>query len=128
MRKVYNYLSTTMSVIAHATKWHAWQACSTCTETRSASEIHAHCQVEPAASTGFQGRRPKTLQTSAMPSATGPAVFAIAAPEGIRGNVEEGMDEVTSFSQQEYDKFLQGYKSQYKELSFWVGKDAIEGN
>ena len=63
----------------------------------------------------------------AMPSATGPGVFAIAAPEGIRGNVEEGMEEVTSFSQQDYDKFLQGYKSQYKELSFWVGEDAIEG-
>lgn len=58
-----------------------------------------------------------------MPSATGPAVFAIAAPEGIRG----GTQEVTSFSQQDYDNFLQGYKSQYKELSFWVEQDAIEG-
>ena len=67
------------------------------------------------------------MQTHAMPSATGPAVFAIAVPEGIRGNVEEGMEEVTSFSQQDYDKFLQGYKSQYKELSFWVEEDAIEG-
>lgn len=62
-----------------------------------------------------------------MLSATGPAVFAIAAPEGIRGNVQEGMEEVTSFSQQEYDKFLQGYKSQHKELSFWVEEDAITG-
>lgn len=59
-----------------------------------------------------------------MPSATGPAVFAIAAPEGIRG----GTQEVTSFSQQDYDKFLQGYKSQYQELSFWVEQDMIEGN
>lgn len=64
------------------------------------------------------------MQTHALPS--GPAVFTIAAPEGIRGNIQEGMA-VSSFSQQDYDKFLQGYKSQYKELSFWVEEDAVEG-
>lgn len=67
------------------------------------------------------------MQPNALPSATGPAVFAIAAPEAIRDKVQEGLGEITSFSQEDYDRFLQGYKSQYKELSFWVENDAIEG-
>lgn len=87
----------------------------------------AHTLIKPAASTGRKGRRPWALQTNALPSATGPAVFVIAAPEAIRDKEQEGLGEITSFSQQDYDKFLQGYKSQYNELSFWVEGDAIEG-
>lgn len=65
-------------------------------------------------------------RTSAVPSRLTPAVLTIAAPEGLRGNVQQDA-EVSSFSQQDFDKFLQGYKSQYKELSFWVEGGAIEG-
>lgn len=54
-------------------------------------------------------------------------MLTIAAPEGIRGNAQLDADQVDSFSQQDFDRFLQGYQSQYKELSFWVEEDAIEG-
>lgn len=56
-------------------------------------------------------------------------VSAIAAPEGLRGHVQaEGQTNApNSFSQQEFDKFKQGYKSQYSELSFWVEDKDIEG-
>ena len=67
------------------------------------------------------------MLVNALPSSHTPAVFTIAAPEGLRGHVQNSQDEVGSFSQQDYEKFLEGYKSQYKELSFWVDEDAIEG-
>lgn len=86
---------------------------------------HQHTLIKPAVSTGRKCRRPRTVQPNALPS--GPAVFAIAAPESIQDKVQEGLGEITSFSQQDYDKFVQGYKSQFKELSFWVEDDAIEG-
>ena len=67
------------------------------------------------------------FRTSAIPSRITPAVLTIAVPEGIRGGTQQDADQVDSFSQQDFDSFLQGYQSQYKELSFWVEEDAIEG-
>lgn len=55
----------------------------------------------------------------------------IAAPEGIRGQAADNLpkgESVTQFTQQDYDKFMQGYRSQYEEISMWVGSDDIEGD
>ncbi len=56
----------------------------------------------------------------------------IAAPEGIRGQVqnlprENGSATVEEFTQQDYDKFMRGYRSQYEEISMWVNAQDIEG-
>ena len=58
-------------------------------------------------------------------------LHAIAAPEGIRQQLELGSldleDPVTAFSQEDFDKFLKGYQSQYNELSTWIKDEDIEG-
>ena len=62
----------------------------------------------------------------------------IAAPEGARGQMggadhRQAPDEadspadVSEFTQQDYDKFMKGYKSQYEEISMWVDPKDIEG-
>ena len=56
---------------------------------------------------------------------------AIAAPEGIRGQVGDALPKgdgfANQFTQQDFKKFMQGYRSQYEEISMWVNDDDIEG-
>ena len=56
---------------------------------------------------------------------------AIAAPEGIRGQVGDalptGGGSANQFTRQDLKKFMQGYRSQYEEISMWVDGDDIEG-
>jgi len=56
---------------------------------------------------------------------------AIAAPEGIRGQVGDALPSgdgaADQFTQQDLKKFMQGYRSQYEEISMWVEDDDIEG-
>lgn len=56
---------------------------------------------------------------------------AIAAPEGIRGQVGDalpkGDQSANQFTQQDFNKFMQGYRSQYEEISMWVDDNDIEG-
>ena len=56
---------------------------------------------------------------------------AIAAPEGIRGQVGDalpkGDQSADQFTQQHFNKFMQGYRSQYEEISMWVDDNDIEG-
>ncbi len=56
---------------------------------------------------------------------------AIAAPEGIRGQVGEALPSgdaaADQFTQQDFKKFMQGYRSQYEEIGMWVDDDDIEG-
>ena len=62
----------------------------------------------------------------------------IVAPEGARGQVagaspQVAPDEadaeagVAEFTQQDYEKFMKGYRSQYEEISMWVNPEDIEG-
>lgn len=62
----------------------------------------------------------------------------IAAPEGARGQTggadrrqapdqADSPADVSEFTQQDYDKFMKGYRSQYEEISMWVDPKDIEG-
>lgn len=90
--------------------------------------------------TGREGPRHTAHRVNALPAVPTPSIPTptIGAPEGLRGSLEgsvdidsidslDSFDNASEFSQQAYDKFKQGYKSQYQELSFWVEDDAIEG-
>lgn len=59
---------------------------------------------------------------------------AIAAPEGLRGQAASDLpqdkshpESVTEFTQQDYDKFMRGYRSQHEEMSMWLDDTDIEG-
>ena len=56
---------------------------------------------------------------------------AIAAPEAIRGQVGDALPKgdgfANQFTQQDFKKFMQGYRSQYEEISMWVDDNDIEG-
>ncbi len=56
---------------------------------------------------------------------------AIAAPEGIRGQVGDALPKgdgfANQFTQQDFKKFMRGYRSQYEEISMWVDENDIEG-
>lgn len=56
---------------------------------------------------------------------------AIAAPEGIRGQASDALPKedgfAHQFTQQDFKKFMQGYRSQYEEISMWVDDNDIEG-
>ena len=90
--------------------------------------------------TGREGTRRIAHRVNALPAVPTPSIPTptIGAPEGLRGSLEgsvdidsidslDSFDDAIEFSQQAYDRFKQGYKSLYQELSFWVEDDAIEG-
>ena len=61
-----------------------------------------------------------------------PAVNVPVSPEGVRGlsgqDLPAGSEGVPEFTQEAYDNFMQGYQSQYQEISMWVDESDIEGN
>ncbi|DBB06748.1 hypothetical protein WJX82_009214 [Trebouxia sp. C0006] len=78
-----------------------------------------------------KGIVPFTTRLALRPNRGHCIPHAIAAPEGIRGQLGDALpkgDEFANqFTQQDFKKFMQGYRSQYEEISMWIDDNDIEG-